>query len=432
MIDLHCVRLYDVNDKVNSLNEGKYAMNMILKYYRRFISDIKKVALDEERRMQIQFRYMLKILLVVVVLSGTINLLTERYTMGFLLYLLGLIYFIFYMIVYKLKTKGVKIVTWLMILSSLGICINVIVHGTTDGMAPLWILLFPILSFLLIGQKKGMISSLVLLGIIIFFYWTPIGRAMHLHDYDTIFMQRYPIVYLMMLIVAIFYETLRSTMVEEINRQKKKMESVYKNQYHSMEGRIAEAKKIRHDLRHHFVMISQLIKNDQIEEAQKYIDRYYNALPFEEALTYCEHYATNALMTYYGQIAKDNDIPVEVNLNFPAKVNISTQDLTVVFGNLLENAVHACVNGQKESSSFKPWITIQGNYDGSVLTFALKNASLHEAKQNEAGQYISTKHEGTGIGVNSIREVVEKYDGVCLIEQSEGVYSTSIVMYAKS
>ncbi len=406
-------------------------MNIILKYYRRFISDIQKVALDEDRRKQIQFRYMLKILLVVVVFSGTINFLTRRYTMGILMFLLGFCYFVFYMIIYKLKTRGVEIVTWLMIFSSFVICINVIVHGTTDGVAPLWILLFPILSHLLIGQKRGMKCSVILLGIILFLFRTPIGRGMHLHNYNDTFMQRYPIVYMVMLVIAIFYETLRSTMVEEVNRQKKKMELVYKNQYHSMESRIAEAKKIRHDLRHHFVMISQLIKDGQIEEAQDYIEQYYKALPFEEALIYCEHYATNALLTYYGQIAKDDHIPVEVNLNIPAKVEIATEDLIVVFGNLLENAVHACVDGQQESSSFQPWITIKGNYNGGVLTLTLKNASLHEAKQNEAGQYISTKRMGTGIGVNSVREVVEKYKGVCLIDQPEGVFSTSIVMYGK-
>ncbi len=405
---------------------------MILKYYRRFIADIKKVALDEERRKQIQFRYMLKILFAVIILSGIINLLTERYTMGILMMLLGGCYFSFYWIIYIWKEKGVNIVTWLMMVSSLTISTIIIIHGTTDGVALLWILLFPILSNLLIGQKKGVISSVILLVVILFFFWTPVGRSVHLHDYDAIFMQRYPIVYFVNLVVAIFYETLRSTMVDEINRQKKKMELVYKNQYHTMESRIAEAKKIRHDLRHHFVMISQLIKDGQIEEAQEYIDRYYQALPFEEALNYCEHYAINALLTYYGQIARNDQIPAEVNLNMPSEVGISTEDLIVVFGNLLENAVHASVEGQKESSTFSPWIRIQGIYNGSMLTFTIKNASLHEEKQNEAGQYMSTKREGVGIGVSSVRDVVEKYDGVCLIDQSEGVYSTSIVMYAKA
>ncbi len=403
----------------------------IEKYYRRFVSDIRKAALDEDLRYQIQYRYMLKILLVIVVTAGIVNLLTERYTMGVLMLILGGIYFCFYMIVYKLKSKGANIVTWLMIISSTLICIEVLIHGTTGGVAPVWILLYPILALLLVGRKKGIWSSLFMLLVIMFLFWTPAGHDLLRHRYDIIFMERYPFVYLVTFVVAIFYETLRSTIVEELQRQKDQMESVYKNQYHSMESRIAEAKKIRHDLRHHFVMISQFLKDGQIEEAQSYIDQYYQALPFEESLTYCEHYATNALLTYYSQIAKDHQIHTDVQLHMPSEVAITTEDLTVVFGNLLENAVHANVDGEKESEAFEPWLKITGNYDGHALTLSVKNASLHEAKVNQDGQYISTKHSGTGIGVRSVKDVVEKYHGLFRVEQTEGVYSTSLVMYAR-
>ncbi len=402
----------------------------IKKYYHRFIADIRKSALDDNLRYQIQYRYMLKILLVVVLAASVINLTTERYTMGILMLLLAVLYFVFYMIVYKLKDKGVKIVTVLMILLSMGICIGVLVHGTTGGVAPIWILLFPILSVLLTGKRIGLSCSTILFGFIIFFYWTPWGHDMLQHRYDIIFMERYPLVYFVMLVVALFYETLRSTMVSELQRQREQMESVYKNQYHSMESRIHEAKKIRHDLRHHFVMISQYLNDGQIEEAQSYIDQYYKALPFEEALTYCEHYATNALLTYYGQVAKEKEIPFEVKLHMPKDISIKTEDLTVVFGNLLENAVHANEDGMRESSDFQPWIKINGNYDGSSLTLSVKNASLHEAQMNDKGQYISTKHEGVGIGVKSVNDMVDKYDGLFRVEQTPGVYSTNLVMYA--
>ncbi len=401
------------------------------KYYRRLIQDIKKSALDEELRYQIQYRYILKILLVVVLIAALINLLTERYTMGILMIILGGVYFGFYWIVYILKNKGVQIVNWLMIISSIVICTEIMIHGTTGGVAPVWILLFPMLSMLLLGRKKGVGTSMFMLLIIMFLFWTPFGHDMLRHRYDIIFMERYPFVYMVVFVVALFNETVRSTMVAELQNRQEQMESVYQNQYHSMESRIAEARKIRHDLRHHFVMISQYMKDGQIEEAQAYIDQYYKALPFEEALIYCQHYATNALLTYYGQIAKENDIAVDIQLNMPAEVAIKTDDLTVVFGNLLENAVHANLDGIKESKDFTPWIKIMGNYDGNALTLNVKNASLHEAKMNDKNMYISTKHEGTGIGVRSVQDMVEKYNGVFRVDQPKGEYSTSLVMYSK-
>ncbi len=401
----------------------------VKKYYDRFVSDIRKSVRDEDLRYQIQFRYMLKILFAVVVISGVINLYTGQTIMGELMLLQGVVYFFFYMIVYKLKTAGAAIVTWLMILSTMTICVGVLVHGNTEGLASIWILLFPIVAVLLIGKRKGIICSLVMLGIIIFLFHTPWGRGLLQYRYTCLYMQRYPMIYVVSLIIAIFYETLRSTMVEELQNQKQQMEYVYQNQYHSLETRIAEARKIRHDLRHHFLMITQFLKDGQIEDAQSYIDQYYKALPFEESLTYCEHYATNALLTYYCQLAKDYHIKVDVHLHMPSEISISTEDLTVVLGNLLENAVHANVEGQMEEPQFDQWIRIAGHYEDSTLTLTIKNPSLHLAELDSTGQYLSTKHEGAGIGVRSVRDVVEKYHGSIKIEQLNHTFSVSLIMY---
>ncbi len=401
------------------------------KYYRhRIIDDIRKAALDDEFRMQVQYRYVLKILILVVLIASVVNMLTDRFTMGIITFLLGGMYFALYWVIYFKKNKGVKIVNAIMVVSSTILCIEIMTHGTINGTAPIWILLYPILALLLTGRKIGTLSSMFVFGAIVFLYWTPLGNSFLDHTYDSVFLQRYPFIFLVMFAISYFYDTLRVVVTDELQKERKRMESVYQNQYSSIENRIAEAKKIRHDLRHHFLMISQYLKDNQIEEAQKYISQYYDALPFEEALTYCNHYATNALLTYYVQFAKENDIPVDIELSIPKEIDINTEDLTVVFGNLLENAVHANIAGLKADSEFDPWIRIRGNYNGNALIFSIENASHQEAKKNSSGQFYSTKHEGVGIGVHSVQEMVEKYNGVFQVEQPSGIYRTKIIMYA--
>ncbi len=396
--------------------------------YDRFIKDLRRSALNEGLRMQIQYRYILKLLFLIVLITSALNLATERYTMGILMLILTAIYFGLYWVVHQLKEKGVRIVTFAMIILSTIIVIFVIMHGTTDAMAALWILLFPILSLLLTGRKTGIICSTLILLIILFFYWTPFGHGLLLHEYEPIFMQRYPFVYVFMMMIAFFYESLRGVMVEELHNQHEQMESIYQNQYSSMTARIAEAKKSRHDQRHHVILLKQLISEGKYQEAEAYMDEVYQAIPFEESLSYCEHYATNALLTYYSQLAKNEHIPFDVQVSFPEKLPFQTNDLTVIFGNLIENAFQACVNDQQEKHGYRPWIRISGRYNGQNLLFQVENASLHKAEVNDQNHYISSKHEGTGIGIQSVQSIVEDHQGVFTIEQKDGLFSARVLL----
>ncbi len=396
----------------------------------RLVTDIKKSALDKDLRYQIQYRYMLKILFVVVLVSAALDLLTARYTMGILLILLAVVYFGFYWIVYLKKEQGVKIVNWLMMISSLIICCNVLVHGTIDGSTVAWLLLFPILSFLLLGMKMGAISSLALLLCIVFLFWTPVGNGLLLHEYRPAVMERFPFIYIVMMGVSAFNEAIRIIIIDELLEKKDQMEAVYQNQYYSVTKRIAEAKRIRHDERHHFVMITQYLRDNKVDEALEYINQYYEALPFEESLTYCDHYATNALMTYYVESAKTQGVPSDVQLQIPTEIPFRTDDLTVILGNLLENAVQASISGMKEAT-FQPKVKVSGRFDGNALIMMIENNSLEEAKQDEDNRYISSKHEGRGIGIHSVRTMVEKYGGQMAIEQKNHTFKVSFVMYAQ-
>lgn len=400
----------------------------IKKAYERFIRDLRRSTLNEGLRLQIQYRYILKLLLLIVLITSFLNLFTERYTMGILMLILAAVYFAFYWVIYRLKEKGVRIVTCAMIILSTIIVIFVIMHGTTDAMAALWVLLFPTLSFLLTGRKTGIVSSALILLIILFFFWTPYGRSLLLHEYEPIFMQRYPFVFVFMITIAFFYESLRGIMVDELHAQQEQMESIYQNQYSSMTARIAEAKKHRHDQRHHVILIKQLLSEGKYQEAEAYMDEYYQAIPYEESLTYCDHYATNALLTYYSQLAKNEHIPFTVQVSFPEALPFQTNDLTVIFGNLIENAVQACVSALREQNEFQPWIKIIGHYDGENLLFQIDNTALHQAVLDEHQHYISSKHEGTGIGIQSVQSIVEHHQGVCTIEQTEGVFSARILL----
>ncbi len=398
------------------------------KLYDRLVPDFRNVAFDETLRVQILFQYIFKIMIPIVFVLSIINLTTERYTMGFLMLLLTAIYSAFHFVVWKYKEKGVKIVSILMSILTIFMCTEFLIHGTTEGIATIWLLILPILAFMLMGRRIGLICSMTMLIIIVFLLWTPMGKSLLIHQYSDVYLSRFPIVFFVMLLISLFYEIQRSTIIQEVSTQKERMEGIYENQYASMTTRIAEAKKVRHDMRHHFVMINQYLQDGNYDEASNYIDQYYQSLPFEESLTYCEHYATNALLTYYSQLAKNEGIKTKIQVNFPAELPVGVEDLTVIIGNLFENAVHACTSGLREDDHFQANIEVKGNFDGNMLMFTITNTSLHEARTDNSGRYISSKHEGHGIGICSVQEIAEKYAGNLRIEQTNGMFKANVML----
>ncbi|MDO4615495.1 MAG: GHKL domain-containing protein [Lachnospiraceae bacterium] len=387
---------------------------------------MKTIAFDEDLRLQVQYRYILKVLFLAVLTSAIMNLMTERYTFGIILVLLSIFYFSFYWVVYRMKKTGVILVTILMNIITIILCGMLLLHGTTSGFSPVWMLILPQVTYLLTGIKAGTATSCTVLGMTMFLFWTPLGRSLLMHEYDAIFLERYPLVFMTMMVVSFYIETQRSIGLNEIKKNRQQMESMYQNQYDSMRTRIAEAKKVRHDMRHHFLALDQYLNDNKVEEAKAYISQYYDAIPFEESLTYCDHYVTNALLTYYYQRAKQEAITLNIKVQLPQQLPFKDEDLTVVFGNLIENAVQATISSMRESEKFIPGIWIRANYDGSELMLTIENTTLHEAKKGEGDRYLSSKHAGYGIGISSVRNIVDKYGGNFQIEQKDGRFKARI------
>ncbi len=406
--------------------EGNSEMMTPDKLSKRLAEDTRRTITDDDARRQVYFRWILKFLVLFVMLAALINFLGQNYSMAIITAVLAGSYYIDYWFVHELKNKGTYIVSALMIIKVLVIYTYVMVNGTANAFSTVWILLLPPISMLLMGKKIGTICSAATFLYLIVILWSPIGDRILHFEYSMFVKTRLPLLYLLMFVITFFSETLRLDTVKALNESREQMANVYQREYTNLRERIAEAKRVRHDTRHHFVLISSYLNDGRIEEAKTYIERYYNALPFEESLTYCEHYGTNALLTYFAQQAKAFEIPNTIKVSIPAEVPITDDDLTVVFGNLLENALDASREGMKKKADFRPFISVLGRAEGENLLFSVENEAVARAETDTYGHYISTKHEGNGIGIESVQAIAEKHGGIVNIKQEDGKFIAKV------
>ena len=49
-------------------------------------------------------------------------------------------------------------------------------------------------------------------------------------------------------------------------------------------------------------------------------------------------------------------------------------------------------------------------------------------RQNKQGKYLSTKETGSGLGLTSVRNIVERYNGSIAIDHNDGMFRVSIML----
>lgn len=199
-------------------------------------------------------------------------------------------------------------------------------------------------------------------------------------------------------------------------------------EYENLSARIAEVRRSRHDLRHHIAVLETIAESMDRQELLNYIDEFRVVHRLDDPLIYCENMTANAVIAYFSQVAVTQNTKYTVEFSLPDKVGISRNDISVLFGNLLENAIEAAVKLPEE----KRLVEIKGGLiNEGVLAFTVENTFLSAPKRRER-RFNSTKHEGLGIGTESVRDIVERYDGKILFETNGDRFCASVMMYMKS
>ena len=194
-------------------------------------------------------------------------------------------------------------------------------------------------------------------------------------------------------------------------------------QYENLREKINDARRAKHDVRHHIALMQEYLGNGDIEALGEYLRRYGESLPDDTLVRFCKNAAANAVLLYFAQQAKDNGVDYDVRADIPEDVNVSEVDISVLFGNLLENALDAC---KAETSDAKK-IVVRANFSGGALCVTVDNTFTGNLRRTSSGDIISTKHSGAGLGTQSVKSIVEKYGGVCRFETKDGMFCASVL-----
>ena len=134
---------------------------------------------------------------------------------------------------------------------------------------------------------------------------------------------------------------------------------------------------------------------------------YMRELPTNETLIYTKNDAVNAILNFYAAQAKNEGIEVSFSIDIDKQQILSDVELCTMIGNLLENAIDAAKNANGKERFIELTMTTHG---GCWLYIVETNGFYGNIKEKN-GEYYSTKRNGRGLGIASIRSTVKKYSG---------------------
>lgn len=167
----------------------------------------------------------------------------------------------------------------------------------------------------------------------------------------------------------------------------------------------AGQRKMTHDYRAQLSTLADILDQENWEEAKAYLSEL-KVHQSERILLVNTHNAViDALLNQKGYSGQRQKIDMRFRVNNLSALKLPRLDVTIVLGNLIDNAMEACLRMQESDR----WVSVQILYTQGILSISIINPSL--PVQIIGGQIASTKPDPLlhGFGLRNVEDILDKY-----------------------
>lgn len=219
-----------------------------------------------------------------------------------------------------------------------------------------------------------------------------------------------------------------------VNMQKdhaKQLEySILQQAFKSQEKSVEETKilyqsvrSIRHDLKQHFQVALTMLHSGKINEAVDYMEKYNDTvLDGISNKVFCDNDVVNYIINSKSKICSDRHIKIYIYIANEIP-EFSDLDLCVLLGNALDNAIEG-VSGEGNNEIYLELRNVD-----NFFMISVKNTIINSVLEYNPN-LISTKNEKDvhGLGILSMKEVVQKYNGSIEFYESDNKFCCDMLL----
>ena len=208
----------------------------------------------------------------------------------------------------------------------------------------------------------------------------------------------------------------------------------------------ADIRAWRHEYNNNMNALKELVLHGNKDEILTYLHRISGKpLHFDTTLQ-SSNLILDSLVNSKMGLAKKHNIEVSIQAIYPKENPIEYSDLCTIVGNLLDNAIEACMppktsrdnpsdeaSGQElahpcQNTPEKRFIKFELLAKGKNLVISVQNSYFHEIRQDK-GRYLSSKGGlFNGLGLSLLDSAVSKYSGHIMRNHENGVFETHVII----
>ncbi len=235
---------------------------------------------------------------------------------------------------------------------------------------------------------------------------------------------------LLMFLINIFVFYLYDLLMKMYNDKMEKQllqqqNNAYSKQFEIINQSQENIKMLRHDMKNHITSLQSLIEINDNESALKYLKDIYNYCNYPDKYVKSGNSEIDSILNYKINKAARFGINVNTILNIPQKLSIQPFDLSVILGNLMDNAIEATLKLDRNRI-----INVSVEYERNVLYISISNP--YDGKLLFKNNKLKTTHTDTenhGIGLSSVRKSINKYNGVLDTHHTDKIFYADVLIY---
>lgn len=202
--------------------------------------------------------------------------------------------------------------------------------------------------------------------------------------------------------------------------------AIYESELRANVEQDRQVQALRHDMKHHIREIYSLADKNTDTDIIRYLDEMSDSMDNIEKVASTGNSVFDGILNYYAQKINQemNNVNFSVILKIPTDLEISSFDMNVILGNLLDNAM------ENVSGEVGQELQIEAVLEYIEGLLRIEVVNTFAGNVNKDGErFISHKGQGHGFGLSNVKKITEKYSGYMMTENESNRFKVVVLLY---
>jgi hypothetical protein len=262
-------------------------------------------------------------------------------------------------------------------------------------------------------------------------YDMSLKNNVHFYDVSDMLIFSATIKYTFPYLLFIVNIILISIFTNSIKSEKDKAEAEFVNEKLDMQYKYylmvkesqEKMKQVYHDMNNHMINIKSL-KNSS-EDVDKYIDNIEDEVKSTKNIYNTGNVLLDIIFHEKSKACMENNIDFKIGIDFSKCEFVEMIDISSIFSNLIDNAIEAC--NKIDDNNIEKYITLKSTFIKGHYVIICENSKNNKIVLKNNKIFTSKKDKFFhGIGIESIKSSIKKYDGELKIKDSKYKFISTI------